>query len=294
MEVRFNDEKDSDGNGQTGFSDEGTLVGIGAEQNFGNGITGYVVGEFAFDILDESSAFDQDDGEFGLIGPFGEVAIGDVGSVASDAIYDPVDPFESASPSEADYTGSNSMITWFSPNMNGFELHLQTRFKDDTDQDTTDDNGDVTRDASSEVSLIAAATYSVGGFTVAAGYDDKGSEFLSDSSKDTKDPTYGVAATAELSDQLEVSVRYATEQDASTDANDTDFTAIGAVFDFGPGDLYATMQDVSPETGDSRTEMMFGGDYTLMGELSAYAEYAAFDKTNDEGDLTEVGLRFEF
>ena len=290
MEVQMSEVTDSNGNAELDFSDEGSLFGFGGEQDFGNGISAYVVGEFEYDILDESDGFDQGDGEFGIKGPFGEVAIGDVGSVAIDATWDRVDVFESTAIAEPDGSSSSSSIAYFSPEMNGLEVFLQTRISDDTDNDTTSP----ARDTGSDVSLIAGMLYTVGPVTFGAGYDDRGSELLDAPSTQQKDPTYGVSASADFSDRMTVTVNFNTEQDASASANDTDYTALSAVYNYGAGDIYGAVQDVSPETGDSRTEVQIGADYTIMGELNAYAEYAALDKTNDAGDLMEVGLRFEF
>ena len=292
MELRYKDENDSDGNGQTDFSDEGSLVGIGVEHALSSNLTAFFSTELEFDVLGESDDIGRGAGSFGLEGDFGTLEIGDVDSVAEDALYDPIDPFESASPTGEDYSSADSMVTFFSPSMNGLEIHAQARIKDDGDQDVTNDDGDITTDNGTEVSLIGALIYDLGAVTLRAAYDNRGSVLDEDTNYESEDPIYGVSATFDLTDALEVSVSYREQE--NVDNSSVEATAIGAVYDYGQGDIYGTLQDVSPDAGDSRTELALGVDYTLIGDLNTYAEYAAYDKADDADDIIEVGLRFEF
>ena len=292
MEVHYRDRDLADNTSKSDFSDEGSLIGFGAARTFSSGVTAFVETEFEYDILGEGNDFDRDVSIFGISGDFGDVQIGDFDNVYIDTIYDVVEPFEGNDVSEEGSSPEDSYLAYFSPSMNGFTFQVQTRVKDETDdlnEDTT------TKYKSNELSLIAAAQLDLGAVELRAGYDDRGS--VVNAQQESEDPVYGFAGIAPITDNAEIGFRYAMEQGRNSN-DDTSYTGFVAGYDYGMGDVYGVVQNVSPDASKDRTEFGVGGDYNFEEGLSAYAEHINYDRSASAGDetdsVTEVGLRYEF
>lgn len=270
----------------TEFKDDGSIVVLGGERDLGNGYTAYIETEFAYDTLGESGdGFDRDASVFGFTGDFGEIQAGDSDNVFEDVIMDAIDPFENATLSQVEVTDEDSMITYYSPDMQGFSYRLQTRVKDENDG----------RQTGNEASLIAAAQYDFGNFALSAGYDDRGSMDTGGGTRfESEDEVYGFAATAGLSDNLEASFRYA--QQSNKNGDDVDASGAALVYNYGAGDLYGAVQDYSPTSGDSRTQLAGGVNYGLADGLLIFAEYGNFDgvSSGDDDKLAVAGLILEY
>ncbi len=281
-------EKRANGNDDTKFVDDGSKVVIGGERDLGNGITAYAEAEFEYNTLGNSDDVKRDGSVLGFVGEFGEFAVGASDNVFEDLISDAVDPFENASLEGASLTNEDSMITYYSPDMDGFSFRLQGRHKNRDNQ-------------SAKVSLIAAAEYDFGPFALAAAFDSRGSENAgtSDNFK-SQDHVVGVAATAQLTDRLEASARFAQENDQA--GNDKDFTAIAVVYDYGAGDLYGAAQNYKPTGGSNSTQVAAGINYEIADDILIFAEYGDLDRKLTNGDvevddtdkLGVAGLIYEF
>jgi len=290
-------EKRADGDDDTKFVDDGSLVILGGSHDLGNGVTVFVETEFEYNMLgtdggdtddDEDNDFTRDTSILGFTGDFGEVQIGTSDNVFEDLISDAVDPFENATLEQVSLTNEDSMVTYYSPDMDGFSFRLQGRH---------DNRGD---GESAEISLIAAAEYDFGPVAVAAGYDSRGSVNAGDNEFKSQDHVVGLAVTGQLTERLEASARFAQENDQA--GNDKDFTAIALVYNYGGGDLYGAAQNYDPSGGDNSTQVATGINYEIASDLLIFAEYGDLDRKLTNGDvdagdtdkLGVAGLIYEF
>ena len=284
-------EKRADGDNSTKFVDDGSLVILGGSRDLGNGVTAFVEAEFEYNMLGNNDDIKRDTSILGFTGDFGEVAIGASDNVFEDLISDAVDPFENATLEQVSLTDEDSMITYYSPDMDGFSFRLQGRHKNEG-----------TNQSSTEVSLIAAAEYDFGPVALAAGYDSRGSIDANDSDNEftSQDHVVGIAAVAQLTDRLEASARFAQENDQA--GNDKDFTAIALSYNYGAGDLYGAAQSYDPSNGSSTSQVAAGVNYEIASDVLIFAEYGNLDRKLSDGDveaddtdkLGVAGLIYEF
>ncbi|MGM0451297.1 MAG: porin, partial [Pseudomonadota bacterium] len=122
-------EPDGTTESQSEFADNGSIIGIGAEHSFDNGLTGFVVTEFEYKGLtaQTDSGFTEDVAYAGLRGDFGEVRAGAFDNIYTEGLYDLIDPFETTSPNEEGATEEDKQIAYYSPDFNGFSVELMTR-----------------------------------------------------------------------------------------------------------------------------------------------------------------------
>jgi predicted porin len=281
--VNYLSEDKNNGKSETQFTDDGSLVIVGGERDLGNGLMAYVEAEFEYNTLGESDDFNRDASVFGLTGEFGELQIGDSDNVFEDLISDTIDPFENATLEQVSLSDEDSMITYYSPDMDGFSYRLQARVKDETDGDRS----------GNEVSLIGAAEYDFGNVALSAGYDNRGSVDSTGDDDDrfvSEDAIYGLAAVAELNDRTEVSVRYA--QQRNKDGSDLDLTGAALVYNYGAGDIYGAAQGVSQDGADDRTQVAGGVNYAVADGLLIFAEYGNLDREID-GDIDDADAENE-
>ncbi|MEX0448816.1 porin [Spiribacter sp. 221] len=268
-------EKRDDGNDDTKFVDDGSKVVIAGERDLGNGITAYAEAEFEFNVLGNNDDVKRDGSVLGFVGEFGEVAVGASDNVYEDLISDAVDPFENASFEGADLTNEDSMVTYYSPDFDGFSFRLQGRHKNRDNQ-------------SAKVSLIAAAEYDFGPLALAAAYDSRGSK---DSSKGSdfksEDHVLGFSAVADISERVEVGARFS--QVNNQDGNDQDFTAVVVSYDYGGGDLYGGAQNFDPKNGSSSSQVAAGINYELADSVMIFAEYGDLDRQLSNGNVIDAG-----
>ncbi|RZU99146.1 porin [Spiribacter vilamensis] len=288
------------GDSETEFTDDGSLVLIGAERDLGNGYGAYVEAEFEYNTLGEGDGdISRGASVFGFTGDFGEIQIGDSDNVFEDLITDAIDPFENASLADTDRTPEDSMITYYSPDMGGFSYRLQTRVKDENDvlvEKGDGGNPPEVKPSGNEVSLIAAAAYDFGGITLSAGYDNRGSVDTEDGDAvfESEDAVMGLAAVADITSNAEASFRYARQDNKSGD--DLDLTGAALVYNYGPGDVYGAVQGVSQDGEDSRTQVAGGVNYGVADGLLIFAEYGNFDgvSAGDKDKLAVAGLILEY
>jgi predicted porin len=286
--VIANDDETGAGVSESEFTDDGSLVAIGGERDLGNGMTAYVEAEFDYNTLGEDGALGRDASVFGFTGDFGEIQVGASDNVFEDMIHDATDRFEGGNIDEVGITDESNMLTYYSPDVNGFSFRLQTRVSDETNNDG----------GSSELSLIAAAEYEVGNFALRAAYDDRGSVDAVPGNNNlftAEDPVFGLATIIDVSDVLELSAKYSQEQNNS--GNDRDIFGFSAGYDYGAGEIYGGVASVSPDTGEDRTEFSVGINRDLADDFFIYAEYASYDRASDSTDtdsLMQVGLELEY
>ena len=244
-------------------------LGLSAVRSFDN-FDGYVEVDFIFNTQDNTgSSVDSDGAVAGLEGSFGKIEIGDSDSVYEDEIHDSVDIWEQASLTNAEVgVDGNNMITYYSPAASGLSFNLQAGVQDEAESG----NG------STDTSFNASAVFDFGAGAIHAGYNE-GVDFLGDSD------VVSVAAIFEVG-VAEISLVH--EMESLNDV-DTDYTGVTVTAGYGPGDIYAGFQSVSPDAAGSEdlSQYAFGINAEIADGLTTYAEYGNLDGQAD-GDKDTV------
>jgi hypothetical protein len=258
---------------------EATL-GVEAVRSFEN-FDGYVEVGFSFATLDDGASLSEDGAVAGLEGDFGQIEAGNSDSVYEDLITDSLDFFEQADLDKAKKgPDGKSMLTFYSPSVNGFSVNLQAAIQDEQEKE------DTRRD--SNEAFQASAAYDFGPGAIHFGYNDRG--FNSNSS----DEVIGLAATFDLGNSAEVAIKHEMQTEAGAD---TDFTGLGVSVNYGFGNIYGAYQSVSPDTSSAdKSQFAVGIDTEVEDGFKIYAELANFDgqSADDGDDLMAIGLDYSF
>lgn len=274
--------KDAAGDSATEFTDNDSTLGFEGEHDFNEGTSGYFHAEFEWDVDEAGDGIDStDEAYFGLKGGFGDIRFGTNDSLYENAVGELLDEFENVSPTEPANNGEGNQVTYFTPSLGGFSLGAEVRF--------LGENEDENLTGSSETGLELTASYDAGNWGLVAGYSDgntreSGAGFVDEA-------TIGGGGYVKFG-SVEVRGIYAAEDQA--DGSTTDYLGGIAGFDYGGGDVYFAVQDISPDDADSRTEMAIGVYHNLYKNLQVFAEYGTFDNVNDEGDTIAGGAIFKF
>lgn len=301
VEPKLINETDGDGEDSFELDDEDSTLGFYAEHRFANGLTAFGQLELEFDSDEDTGdgAFDAQDSAFaGIKGDFGKVQAGNFDSVYEDLIIDATEVAEDAEITDEAVASEDNMIAYYSPSFRGFSFRTQVRIQGENE---IEDDG--VNDADNEVGFAVAGGYTGETFGLYAGYDDRSAETVTaydsngqDIGTDTADgETYGAAGVATF-EPIEVAVKYSVQDNEDNDpaGDDTEFLAGRGTFNYGSGDIYAAVQEVSPDAADDRTEVTVGADYMVFSNLKVWSEAGWFDKTNDEDDNFMVGAIYSF
>jgi hypothetical protein len=255
-------------------------LGVEAVRSFDN-FDGYVEIGFSFDTLDDGASLGEDGAVAGLKGNFGQIEAGTSDSVYEDLITDSIDFFEQADLDKAKVDPDEAtMLTYYSPSMNGFSVNLQTAIEDENAGE------DKARD--SEFAFQGSAVYDFGLGALHVGYNDRGFN------ADSDDRVIGLAATFGLGNAAEVAVKHEMQTEAGAD---TDFTGIGLSVDYGLGNVYGAFQSVSADGSSADlSQFAVGIDTEIESDFKVYAELGNFDgqDADDADSLMAVGLDYSF
>lgn len=283
VEPMIINETDAEGSSGTEFADNDSQIGFDVEHRFSETVSGFGRAEFEYDADEENDdgLGSVDEAYFGLKGGFGQIKFGTSDTLYEDEVGEMLDLFENVSPSEPRNNGEGNQITYFSPSFGGFSFGAEARF--------LGENEDENPSGSSETGIELVGRYDAETWGVSAGYVDgstaESGGVLVDES------TIGVGGYVGFGN-IELSALYATQDEAGGDS--TDRVGAGLGFDYGSGNIYLAVQDVSPDAGDSRTELAAGIYHDLYDNLKIYLEAGRFDNANDEGDIVAAGAIFEF
>lgn len=294
LEPKLVSEKDANGDSSFELSDEDSTLGFAAEHQLSRAVTGFAQIETEFDI-DDGNAFTGLDSAFaGFKGGFGRVQAGNFDNVYEDLIVDATEVAEDAQITDEELSGEDNQIAYYSPDFGGFSFRAQARIQGEDETGIDDGN---------EVGLAVAGGYTGEVFSLYAGYDDRGAEVVDEfdntgsviGSQINDEATYGLAGIVGVG-SFEFAAKYAIEDqvDNAPAGDEISFTAIRGSFDYGPGELWASAQEVSPDIGDDRTEVTVGVDHDIYDNVAVFAEAGRFDKRNDEDDVYLVGMIYSF
>ncbi|MDO6673572.1 porin [Cobetia amphilecti] len=295
------------GDPESELGDNGSTFGAKGEHKINDDIVGYFKAEWEYDA-DESKGGgnglnDGDQSYVGAKGSFGDARIGSWDQLMDDWIQDPITNNEyfdltDSSSNISDGTDTSSQtregnkLQYMSPVMGGMQFAVGSNFEGDgEDENVTDSN---------QASFFAGAKYTVGGFSLAAVYDNL-DQFEATNGSDIGDQ-YGITGQYTV-DALRVAVK-AERFAAEADNADVDYFGIGARYGYGMGDVYGGYQYVDADDGsdlaadnggdDSFNEFNLGVTYNISSAMYTYIEYAQYDRSGDAGDGAAVGIYYGF
>jgi len=282
IEPSITNETDANGDSSTEFTDNDSTIGAKGKYDFNETTSGFFKAEFEFDIDEAGDGIsDTDEAFVGLKGGFGTIRFGTNDTLFEDEVGELLDEFENASPSEPRNNDEGNQITYFSPDFGGFSFGAEARF--------LGENEDENPTGSSETGFELTGRYDAENFGIVAGFSDGSTVVANNAFVD--ESTFGFGGYVEFG-SIEVRGLYASEDEVGGGSTDRIGGLIG--FNYGSGDVYFAVQDVSPDAGDSRTEIAAGVYHDIFKNLQIYLEAGTFDEVNDEGDIVEAGLIFKW
>lgn len=282
VEPQFINETDAAGESATEFADNDSTLGFEGEHQLNDAMSGYFRAEFEWDVDEAGDGIDTTDkAYFGLKGGFGNIRFGTNDTLFEDEVGELLDEFENVSPSEPANNEEGNQITYFSPSFGGFSFAAEARF--------VGENEDENVTGSSETGIEVTGSYDADNWGLVAGYSDGstrpgGAGFVDEA-------TIGGGGYVKFG-AVEVRGIYATQDEADGSSTDRLGGIVG--YDYGGGDVYFAVQDVSPDAGSSRTEIAAGVYHNLYKNLQVFVEYGTFDNVNDEGDIIAGGAIYKF
>jgi len=307
IEPKIINETDEDGDDSLRFDDEDSTLGFRAEHGVQGDLVAFGQIELEFSSDDPGNGFDGEDSAFvGLEGGFGKVRAGNFDSVYEDLIIDATEVAEDAEISDEAFASEDNQIAYYSPSFGGFSFRSQVRIQGEDELNGTDvtDNGvGAISNADNEVGISVAGGFTGDNYGVYAGFDDRNAEAVKEfdnagnvvGTQVADGETYGVAGIVDLA-PIELAGKLAVQDNPDNDpaGDHTTFSALRATYDYGRGEIYPAIQQVSPDDGDDRTEFTIGADYRVFSHLTLWSELGRFDKADDEGDNAMVGVILSF
>ncbi|MDA5562503.1 porin [Cobetia sp. MMG027] len=299
------------------LGDNGSTFGAKGEHKITDDIVGYFKAEWEYDA-DEAKNGGLDGGDqayVGAKGSFGDARIGSWDPLMDDWIQDPItnNEFFDLSDSGTALAATSidgvdvgddvalregDKLQYMSPVMGGLQFAVGSNFKGDGD---TSDSAPDNISNSNQASFFAGAKYTVGGFSVAAVYDNLDQFEANTTDGQDLGDQYGITGQYTV-DALRVAVkaeRFAGEGDDT----DVDFYGVGARYGYGMGDVYGAYQYVDAEDNsgyatsygdDSFNEFNLGVTYNISSAMYTYVEYRQLDRAGDAGDGAAVGIYYGF
>lgn len=133
-------------------------------------------------------------------------------------------------------------------------------------------------DVKEATNAVAYVGFSQGPVSVTVAYDQANSDFVDGA----EDSLMGARVDFDVSDDLMVGAYY-------EDQGDNTHIAGAIVFDYGAGDLFATVSNLD-DGSDDTTDFTAGMSYRISGPLSVFVEGLA----GDSDSVFTVGARYNF
>ena len=266
----------ADGEDTAELTDNGSTFGFKGEKELKHGLTGFFKYELEADADEKTSDVDVnlDQAFVGLKGDFGKVQVGTFDSIYNNAIQDGIDSFEYAGLTGSSTTAEGDTIAYFSPEMNGLELHVSAQVKGDAESEVEDDS------VEEGTALTAVVKYTMGDLELAAGYDSLNNNV-------DGEETVGFSAAYDLG-AANVMAKYEDNSDEGTN--------IGFGFNAAHADglVYGSVQTVDLETGSDYDEYAVGATYELDYDGDVYVYVEAGQQGTAEDSFTALGAVYAF
>ena len=288
------------------FQNNGSRFGFRANHELNSDLSAFARMEFRFDA-DETNKDGIKDIRNSYLGlksqQLGTLTIGNFDSVYKEAVTGVFDNYENkgwVTHDSGSISSRGDTVAYASPVFSGLQGHVQVKH--------LSGNGEVVgaQDNSSTTSTAAAVTYTWEGLYLAAGYNqskdvsDRGASYGGGSNRSTGEDIWGVSAQYQFLPNFSARVIYEEIGAVNEGAPASDIEEIiglGATFNYGQGNLYADVYDVS-YVGDisSSNPWAIGVDYRFS-PMRVYAEIFDEDASGENIDdslLYTVGIRYDF
>ncbi|WP_137170347.1 porin [Marinomonas sp. FW-1] len=262
----------TDNDAGSDFEDNGSTFGFKGETTINEDLTAFFKYELEANADEKNTVSTRLDQAFvGLKGNFGKVQVGSFDSIYNNAIQDSVDQFENLGFNNNSTTTEGDTIAYFSPSFGGLEIQASAQVKG---SDNANDGTAVT----------LVGKYSVDALTVALGFDSLENDQADDEN------TIGLNVGYQVMPALNVSAKFETTKDIE------DTFGLAARYGYGAGDIYASAQVISPDSGDDYNEFGAGVTYSLASNVYVYGEVASIEanSTADSDTQTAVGVYYGF
>ena len=287
LEPSYTSVTDSNGDTQSEFTDNDSELQFEGEHKWNDRVTGFfhIEYEWNFDEEDDTGIDDLDSAWIGIKGPYGTVRAGTSDTLYEDELAELLDEFENAEVTDEadgdDGSGEGNQVRYYSPDFNGFSFAVEAKIEGDAEGTVPGESGE---------GFTLVGRYDAANWGLVIANDDRGAavsggEFVEEN-------TTGVGGYYEIG-HFHFAARYA---DESNPGNNTDVEYAGVLgsYDYGPGSVNLAVQDVSPDQGDSFTEVAANVKHDVFDNLRLFVEIGRFDRANDAGDRAEVGAIYSF
>ena len=129
-------------------------------------------------------------------------------------------------------------------------------------------------------------------FTVKSKVSDAMSVVAGATTYNDETDAMGIAATLKMSDSTSMTGLYFQEETSA--GAETTYTGIALDNKVGSTDMNIAIQEVDADGSAVRTEVSFGIGYELVDGVGLFADHATLDTYNDEGNTTEIGMKYSF
>lgn len=288
------------------FQNNGSRFGFRASHELNSDLSAFARMEFRFDADERNNDGIKDirNSYLGLKSQqLGTLTIGNFDSVYFEAVSSLFDVYENDGFISLDSGSTSSRgdtVAYASPAFNGLQGHVQVKHISGNDATVG------AQDNSSTTSTAAAVTYSWEDLYLAAGYNqsrdvsDRGATYGGGDNNSAGEDIWGVSAQYKFLPNFSARVMYeelgSVNEGASASAK-KEIVGLGATFNYGQGNLYADVYDVS-YVGDisSSNPWAIGVDYRFS-PMRVYAEIFDEDVSGENIDdslLYTVGIRYDF
>ena len=285
---------------QSEFTDNDSTLQLDGEHRWNDSSTGFfhIEYEWNFDEENNSGVDDLDSAWIGIRGDLGMLRAGTSDTLYEDEVTEVLDRFENAElDNEADGddgTGEGDQVRYVTPDFGGFSGGVELKIQGDGEDEFGGDGVDAGESATGVSAIVGYAGESWG---VTAGFDDRGAAAVDrdgdgDLDRFVDETTAGVGAWLDVAD-FHFAARVAAENNRGSNS-DVDYAGLLGSYDYGPGSINLAVQDVSPDTGRSRSQFAANVMHDVFDNLRVFVEVGRFDRRADLDDRGEIGAIYTF
>ena len=288
------------------FQNNGSRFGFRANHEINGDLSAFARMEFRFKANEvNSDPMTVRNSFLGLRSQqLGTVTIGNFDSVYSEAVSGLFDVYENDGFISLD-TGSigsrGDTLAYASPVFNGLQGQVQVKHLSGNDAEVGAQNNRSTTSTAAAVSYTWEDLYLAAGYNQSKDVSDRGARYAGGSNNAAGEDIWGVSAQYAFLPNLSARIMYEELGSVNDDASAVavkELFGLGATFNYGQGNLYADVYDVSYVGDDvsSSNPWAIGVDYRFS-PMRVYAEIFDEDISGENIDdslLYTVGIRYDF
>lgn len=274
--------KNKDGVAEKAFTGKGlNQVEIKATHNVSSDVSLFGEVEFDYEPIGDNGDLKTDDTRLGINSKsMGRFSIGQFDSYFEDNVLEALATGhgEHAYLSEAKSDNDGRRLQWIKP-LGPLTLAVEASRSTNSDDKTETGTG-----------FGVTGVYKSGPMTLAFGTANI-NEFSSSGSANSADKT--TAASIKYGMGAVTLMGLVAKQD-NVSGSKVDIMGAGFKYKVGAFDMGVAMQNFEETGKDKRTELTLGAGYKPFKNMTVYFDISKMDKTNDEDDAVELGLKYKF